>query len=361
MSRADLVTAEPLPVPPEAEPVLEVRGLCIQRRRSGVTQQLVTSLDLQVASGEVVGLVGESGSGKSLTALACLKLLPSSVELSGGELLLEGRSLMELDEKAMRRLRGNRISMVFQDPLTSLDPCARIGDQLVEVVRAHCPIGAGEARTMAVELLDRVGIPNAKGRMRSYPHELSGGMRQRVGIAAALILKPSLLLADEPTTALDVTTQAAVLELVAELRREIGMSVVWVSHDLGVVGHIADRVAVMYAGEIVEVATTRAIFSAPQHPYTQGLIDSATRGRPGHEFASIPGVVPEPGRWPPGCRFLGRCHRSTAECEAHPHLEPNGAGPNGAGPNGAGPNGAGPNGAGMVRCFHPYGPRVTSQ
>ena len=198
-------------------PVLELRDLWIQRRRGKVMQDLVTGVDLTVQPGEILGVVGESGSGKSLTALACLRLLPHSVQVAGGDIALEGQSLMSLDKKAMRSVRGEKVSMVFQDPLTSLDPCARIGDQVVETVRAHREIGVREAREMAVALLDRVGIPRAKERMRSYPHELSGGMRQRVGIAAALILKPTVLLADEPTTALDVTTQASILELVARI------------------------------------------------------------------------------------------------------------------------------------------------
>jgi oligopeptide/dipeptide ABC transporter ATP-binding protein len=280
-----------------------------------------------------VGLVGESGSGKSLTALACLRLLPPLVSISSGDVLLEGSSLMGLDEKAMRSLRGRRIGMVFQDPLSSLDPCARIGDQVVEAVRAHTDISVNEAREMAVQLLDRVGIARAKERMRAYPHELSGGMRQRVGIAAALIMRPSVLLADEPTTALDVTTQASILELVRELRAEMGMSVVWISHDLSVVGQIADRVVVMYAGEIVESGTTEDLFSAPNHPYTGGLIRSATRGLPGTDFGFIPGVVAEPGHWPAGCRFRPRCDRGTAVCEQHPELEAPGDT--------------------IVRCFHP--------
>ncbi len=312
---------------------LELQGLTIQRRRGRAVQDLVTNLDLKVQAGEIVGLVGESGSGKSLTALACLRLLPHLVSVKSGDVLLEGTSLMGLDEKAMRFIRGNRIGMVFQDPLTSLDPCARIGDQIVETVRAHTELSGADASTMAVDLLDRVGINRAKERMRAYPHELSGGMRQRVGIAAALILRPSVLLADEPTTALDVTTQASILELVRELRAEMGMSVVWISHDLAVVGQIADRVAVMYAGHIVESGTTRDLFRAPNHPYTDGLIRSATRGKPGVDFGYIAGVVAEPGHWPEGCRFRPRCDRATEECLSHPQLSTQGST--------------------SVRCFHP--------
>jgi peptide/nickel transport system ATP-binding protein len=313
--------------------ILELRGLRIQRRRGRAVQDLVTNLDLEVQAGEIVGLVGESGSGKSLTALACLRLLPHLVHIESGDILLEGKSLVGLDEKAMRSLRGSRLGMVFQDPLTSLDPCARIGDQLVETVRAHSEITVGEAREMAQQLLDRVGIARAKERMRAYPHELSGGMRQRVGIAAALIMRPSVLLADEPTTALDVTTQASILELVRELRAEMGMSVVWISHDLAVVGQIADRVAVMYAGQIVESGATEDLFRRPNHPYTHGLIQSAARSGPGTDFGFIPGVVAEPGHWPTGCRFQPRCTRATEQCTQDPQLETRGSA--------------------AVRCFHP--------
>ncbi|MGH3217443.1 MAG: ABC transporter ATP-binding protein [Streptosporangiaceae bacterium] len=318
---------------PSPRLVLELQGLTIHRRRGRTVENLVTSLDLKVQAGEIVGLVGESGSGKSLTALACLRLLPPLIQVANGDVLLEGSSLMDLDEKMMRSLRGRRIGMVFQDPLNSLDPCARIGDQVVEAVRAHSDVTVAAAREKALQLLDRVGIARAKERMRAYPHELSGGMRQRVGIAAALILRPSVLIADEPTTALDVTTQASILELVRELRAEMGMSVVWISHDLAVVGQIADRVAVMYAGEIVESGATQDLFKGSNHPYTDGLIRSATRGRPGTDFGFIPGTVAEPGHWPAGCRFRPRCDRATQQCEEHPHLEARG-------------NAA-------VRCFHP--------
>jgi peptide/nickel transport system ATP-binding protein len=312
---------------------LELQGLTIQRRRGRTVQDLVTNLDLKVQAGEIVGLVGESGSGKSLTALACLRLLPHLIHVQSGDVLLEGNSLMRLDEKAMRTVRGSRIGMVFQDPLASLDPCARIGDQIVETVRAHTELSVADASTMAVDLLDRVGIARAKERMRAYPHELSGGMRQRVGIAAALILRPTVLLADEPTTALDVTTQASILGLVRELRAEMGMSVVWISHDLAVVGQIADRVAVMYAGEIVESGATKDLFRTPNHPYTGGLIRSATRGEPGTDFGFIPGTVAEPGRWPTGCRFRPRCDRATDVCLTDPQLSAQGST--------------------TVRCFHP--------
>jgi peptide/nickel transport system ATP-binding protein len=225
--------------------------------------------------------------------------------------------------------------MIFQDPLSSLDPCARIGNQIVETIRAHQRVSVAEAKRDALELLDRVGIPRARDRMRSYPYEFSGGMRQRVMIAAALVLRPRVLLADEPTTALDVTTQAGIVKLVQELRSELQMSVIWISHDLGLVGRLADRVAVMYAGEIVELAPAEELFKAPQHPYTAGLIRSGARLPYGQPFGFVPGTVTEPGHWPAGCRFSPRCDRASEACAAHPELELRGQT--------------------TVRCVHPLG------
>jgi oligopeptide/dipeptide ABC transporter ATP-binding protein len=255
-----------------------------------------------------------------LTALATIGLLPDGVEVSSGDARLDGQSLLQMDRKRLRSLCGSSISMIFQDPLSSLDPCARIGNQIVETIRAHRRVSVAEAKRDAIELLDRVGISRAKHRMRSYPFEFSGGMRQRVMIAAALVLRPRVLLADEPTTAVDVTTQAGIVELVRELRSEMQMSVVWISHDLGLVGQLADRVAVMYAGEIVELALAAEVFRSPQHPYTAGLIRSGTRLSYGERFGFVPGTVTEPGHWPPGCRFSPRCDRATEACLKHPTL-----------------------------------------
>ncbi len=299
---------------------LEIAGLCISRRERRQPISLVTDLSLSVADGEIVGLVGESGSGKSLTALACMGLLPRGVAITAGDVRLGGISLVDMERKKLRVLRGSSISMIFQDPLASLDPCARIGSQMVETILAHKDISAAEARKDAVELLDRAGIPRAAERMRCYPHEFSGGMRQRVMIAAALVLKPRVLIADEPTTALDVTTQAGIVELVLELRRELDMAVIWISHDLGLVGQLADRVAVMYAGEVVEVADVQHLFAVPRHPYTHGLIRSGRRGEFGARFGFIRGSVAEPGHWPGGCRFAPRCDRVLAGCDRHPEL-----------------------------------------
>jgi peptide/nickel transport system ATP-binding protein len=303
--------------PPEV-PALQISDLYIDLKTARAQTPLVTGVSLSVGSGEIIGLVGESGSGKSLTALASIGLLPHGVTVRSGDVRLDGEPLLTLGPKRLRSLRGNSISMIFQDPLSSLDPCSRIGNQIVETIRAHRDVSMTEAKRDAVELLDRVGIPQAKERMRSYPYEFSGGMRQRVMIAAALVLRPRVLLADEPTTALDVTTQAGIVQLVQELRSELQMSVIWISHDLGLVGRLADRVAVMYAGEIVELAPAEQVFRSPRHPYTAGLIRSGTRSSYGHPFGFVPGSVTEPGHWPGGCRFMPRCERATDACERHP-------------------------------------------
>jgi oligopeptide/dipeptide ABC transporter ATP-binding protein len=322
------MTSELLPeVPAPASaagtvPALEISRLHIGHKGRNGTTELVTDVNLTVAESEILGVVGESGSGKSLTALACMGLLPRDVAVTNGDVRLGGESLIGMDRKRLRSLRGSSISMIFQDPLVSLDPCARIGSQIIETVLAHHDVSAAEAQKTAVELLDRVGIPRAAERMRAYPHEFSGGMRQRVMIAAALVLRPRVLLADEPTTALDVTTQAGIVDLVLELRRELGMSVIWISHDLGLVGQLADRVAVLYAGEVVETAEVHDLFAAPRHPYTQGLIRSGVRGGYGEPFGFISGNVTEPGRWPAGCRFSPRCDRVIPQCAQHPDLLP---------------------------------------
>jgi oligopeptide/dipeptide ABC transporter ATP-binding protein len=301
---------------------LEISGLHISHNGRRATTELVTDVNLTVADSEIVGLVGESGSGKTLTALACIGLLPRDIAVTDGDVRLGGESLIGMDLKRLRSLRGSSISMIFQDPLVSLDPCARIGSQITETILAHHDVSAAEAQKDAVELLDRVGIPRAAERMRAYPHEFSGGMRQRVMIAAALVLRPRVLLADEPTTALDVTTQAGIVDLVLELRRELGMSVIWISHDLGLLGKLADRVAVLYAGEVVETSEVQDLFEAPRHPYTKGLIRSGIRSGYGEPFGFISGNVAEPGRWQAGCRFSPRCDRVIPECAQHPDLLP---------------------------------------
>jgi oligopeptide/dipeptide ABC transporter ATP-binding protein len=315
-------TDSPAPSRPAAPPAaLEVSGVSITFQAGRQPVPLVTDVSLRIGSAEIVGLVGESGSGKSLTALACMGLLPGRVSVTAGDVRLNGISMLGLSRRELRKVCGEKISMIFQDPLSSLDPCARIGSQIIETVLAHRDVSAAEARRDAIEFLDLVRIPRAAQSLRSYPHEFSGGMRQRVMIAAALVLRPEVLLADEPTTALDVTTQAGIVDLVKDLRRELQMSVLWISHDLGLVGQIADTVAVMYGGEIVEVTSAAELFAAPQHPYSAGLIASSQRGGYGDDFGFIPGSVAEPGRWPAGCRFAPRCPRKTAECEVHPAFE----------------------------------------
>ncbi len=295
--------------------VLSLEDVSIGLTRVGQAPlTLVSHVDLRVGAGEAVAIVGESGSGKSLTALSCLRLLPEGIELTSGSVAVGGRDLGSLAPEELRQVRGSQISMIFQDPMTSMDPCFSIGSQIMESILAHEAMGRTEARRLAVDMLGRVGIPDPARRFDSYPHEFSGGMRQRAMIAGALVLDPKVLIADEPTTALDVTTQAAIIALVQDLREELGMSLVWISHDLGVVAQVADRVAVMYAGELVEVTSTEVLFAEPAHPYTEGLIKSSRPGDLGTPFGYIPGSVPEPADWAPGCRFAERCARRVAQC-----------------------------------------------
>jgi oligopeptide/dipeptide ABC transporter ATP-binding protein len=309
---------------PGADATLEVTGMStvIGTRRGSVVA--VDDVSLSVARGEVLGLVGESGSGKSLTLLSILGLLAPPVRLEAGSIRLAGRELTALSRREWRQVRGREISMIFQEPLTSLDPAFTIGKQLTETVRAHARVSGQQAEAEAVGMLERVGIASARRRLSAYPHEFSGGMRQRVMIAMALVLRPKLLLADEPVTALDVTTQAQILDLIASLQREMEMAVILVSHDLGVVLDLADRVAVMYAGQVVEVADSAAIYAEPRHPYTRGLLASklslANKGQP---VVVMPGRVPSLGERYAHCRFAPRCSRVLARCVAEmPGLEP---------------------------------------
>jgi peptide/nickel transport system ATP-binding protein len=302
---------------------LEMRDVSIGVQTGHRTHRpLVTGVDLAIRIGESVGLVGESGSGKSVTALSCLGLLPDRLAVTEGDILIAGNNIRELTPEELRRLCGTEVAMIFQDPMTSLDPCFTVGSQIVEAVVAHRSCSKAEAQKMAVEILDVVEISRASERLKQYPHEFSGGMRQRVMIAAALVLRPKLLIADEPTTALDVTTQAAIVNLVGNLRSEFGMSVLWISHDLGVVASIADRVTVMYAGELVEDASSESVFRRPTHPYTKGLIESSMHRPYGEAFGFVAGTVPEPADWPSGCRFAERCSRQIDRCAEHPQLMP---------------------------------------
>ncbi|MFI6070586.1 dipeptide ABC transporter ATP-binding protein [Actinoplanes sp. NPDC051343] len=298
------------------EPLLELRDLDTDIAVRNGTVHALDGVSLRVMPGETLGVVGESGSGKTMTALSIMGLLPSGGQISGGRIDFEGRDLRSLPADEVRRIRGVRMGMVFQDPLTSLNPTMRIGTQVAEPLRIHQKAGRSEARERAIEILRRVGMPRPDKIVDNYPHELSGGMRQRVAIAMALICQPKLLIADEPTTALDVTTQKQILELIDDLREEFGMAVVLVTHDLGVIAGRADRVAVMYAGRVVETATTRELFRAPRHRYTEALLEALPEAAEGERLYSIPGLPPDLSRPMTGCRFAPRCRFVTDECRA---------------------------------------------
>jgi oligopeptide/dipeptide ABC transporter ATP-binding protein len=304
-------------------PLLSVRELAVSFNTEEGSLQAVDRVDLELRAGEVLAVVGESGSGKSVTALTLMGLTRGPNAAISGRAEFEGTDLIAAGEEELRRLRGNRMAMIFQDPMSSLDPVYRVADQIVEQIRAHREVGKEEARARAIELLGAVGIPDAATRGDAYPHEFSGGMRQRAMIAMALSLEPSLLIADEPTTALDVTVQAQIIELVRQLNRERGLSILLITHDIGVVAEIADRVAVMYAGRIVEYGTLDEIFYAPQHPYTWGLLGSLTRidrPRP-RRLPQIPGTPPSPLAPPRGCHFRPRCPHEFDRCPQVPGLE----------------------------------------
>ena len=300
-----------------AEALLEVRGLSISFR--GATRWLpaVDGLDIDLARGQTLGLVGESGCGKSVTALSLLGLLPHGTARVEGSIRLSGQELTGLDERGWRAMRGRRVAMVFQDPMTALNPLLTVEAQISEVLRLHRGLSGKAAREEAAAWLDRVGIPDPISRLKSHPHELSGGMRQRVLIAMSLCARPEILLADEPTTALDVTIQAQILELLADLQRELGMAMIFITHDLGVVERVADRICVMYAGKVVEEGPSGQILSSPCHPYTQGLLGAVPGFRPRTgRLTAIPGRVPPPGSWPEGCRFHPRCSHAVPACAA---------------------------------------------
>ena len=294
----------------------------------------VDGVTLDLRPGEILGLVGESGCGKSTLANAAMGLLPDSAEVSG-IVRLGDRELTALDERDLRAVRGDQISMVFQDPSTSLDPVWIVGDQIAETIRAHRDVSRREAKQRAVQLMKEVGIPSAEQRYTDPPHRLSGGMKQRIVVAAALANDPGVLIADEPTTALDVTIQAQILRLLDGLRQRRGTAVLLITHDLGVVAQVCDRVAVMYAGQLVEVATTEQVFADPAHPYTEALLRAAPgTGEPGSELAVIPGQVPDLAAPPTGCRFAPRCPFGTDACATRPAL-------------------VGDDAHGAVACWHP--------
>jgi oligopeptide/dipeptide ABC transporter ATP-binding protein len=319
-------------------PLLEVRDLSVSFRTQDGTVHAVDGVSFAVNRSEVLGIVGESGSGKSVTAMTLMRLVLDQNAVFSGEVLFNGRDLMQLSQGDMLQVRGKQISMIFQDPMTSLNPVYRVGWQIDEQLRAHEGLSAKQARRRTLELLGAVGIPNPEARIDDYPHQFSGGMRQRVMIAMGLSCNPDVLIADEPTTALDVTIQAQILRLLDGLRQRRGTAVLLITHDLGVVAQVCDRVAVMYAGQLVEVAATEQVFAHPAHPYTEALLRAVPgTGKPGSELAVIPGQVPDLAAPPAGCRFAPRCPFGTDACATRPAL-------------------IGDDATGAVACWHPRTP-----
>ena len=314
---------------------LEVRNLRTHFfTREGVLPA-VDDVSFSLARGRILGLVGESGSGKSVTGFSIMGLVDPPGRVVGGEILYQGRDLTKLAPRELRKLQGNRIAMVFQDPMMTLNPVLRIDAQMIEAVRAHSSMSHTQAREHARDTLGLMGIPSPEERLRAYPHQLSGGMRQRVAIAIAMLHRPDLIIADEPTTALDVTIQAQILSEVQKLARQHGTALIWITHDLSVVAGLADEVAVMYAGRIVEHGPVDAVLDAPLHPYTMGLIDSLpSENRRGQRLRQIPGMTPNLLSLPAGCAFAARCPRATEACGVRPEMTQ-------------------PNAGRLVRCFHP--------
>ncbi|MGJ3253608.1 MAG: ABC transporter ATP-binding protein [Elainellaceae cyanobacterium] len=307
-------------------PLLDVRNLETRFFTPSGVVQAVNDLSFQVNDGETVGIVGESGSGKSITMLSVIRLIPTPPgKITGGDVWFEGRNLLQLSDEEMRKIRGNRVAMIFQDPMTSLNPVLRIEKQITEAITLHLGLSETQAKQRAVELLEKVGIPGAGDRIRNYPHQFSGGMRQRVMIAIGLACNPKLLIADEPTTALDVTIQAQIVELVKQLKAELGMAVVWITHDLSLLAGIAERILVMYAGQIVEQASLHDLYKNPRHPYTIGLLQSIPRldAQRQHRLQTIKGLPPDLTQYPKGCPFAPRCSFAIDHCyETDPPLEP---------------------------------------
>lgn len=301
---------------PPSKVLLDIRQLSVAVSETRSTIPLVHDVSLHIHSGETLAVVGESGSGKTLTFLAALGIAPGGIKVTAGEVLFEGDDLTKLNPQALRARRGTAISMVFQDPLSALNPVFSIGTQIIEVLRAHLPLTKAQARARAIELLERVHIPDPHRRIDDYPHQFSGGMRQRALIAMAIALEPKVLIADEPTTALDVTVQAQVLELLSQLREETGMALVLITHDLGLVARHADRVAVFYAGRIVEQAAVQALFKEPRHPYTVSLFRTIPRLDSPTNMALTPivGQPPNLAKLPAGCPFAPRCYLAKPDC-----------------------------------------------
>ena len=303
--------------------LLEVRNLNVDFPNENGQIRVISNLSFHLERSEVLGIVGESGSGKSVTSLAVMRLLPATGVKTQGNVLFEGRDLLSLSEQEMQQIRGNRIAMIFQEPMTSLNPIHTCGRQIEESILLHGKATRKEARAKALQLLELCGIPDAAHRMLEYPHQLSGGMRQRVMIAIALACDPDILIADEPTTALDVTIQAQILKLMKDIRKQRNMSVILITHDLGIISDFCDRVAVMYTGEIVETAPVRQLFRNPHHPYTAGLINALPRLDGGNvRLEAIEGMVPDADQMPEGCRFHPRCKHAMERCKReHPELK----------------------------------------
>ncbi len=302
--------------------LLEIKHLNVVFSNGGRSVEAISDLSLSLGRRETLGIVGESGSGKSVTSLATMRLLPKSTSQVKGQILFEGQDLLQLSEREMQQVRGNKIAMVFQEPMTSLNPIHPVGKQIAESVLLHSKATKKEAMARALQLLELCGIPDPEQRMKEYPHQLSGGMRQRVMIAIALACNPELLIADEPTTALDVTIQAQILQLMKDIKKDRDMSIIIITHDLGIVYDFCDRVVVVYTGEVVESAPVKELFQEPLHPYTQGLIGALPRlGHPTERLEAIEGMVPDAGEMPEGCHFHPRCPYATDRCRGeHPPL-----------------------------------------
>ena len=298
------------------EITLQVENLELWFDNDYGSKKILNGISFDIYKGETLGIVGESGCGKSVTSLSIMRLLQTPPARIKGSIRIDGKELLTLTEKQMQAVRGNRISMIFQEPMTSLNPLFSIGDQLIETFMQHQGLSKSEAWEKGIEMLRMVRIPLPEQRMKEYPHQLSGGMRQRVMIAMALACRPELLIADEPTTALDVTIQAQVLDLMRNLQKEMGTSIAFITHDLGVVSEMCDRVIVLYCGEVVEEATTRELFTNPMHPYTEGLLGTRPKFGLKGRLNTIPGVVPPAGKFPSGCVFAPRCKYATEKCHA---------------------------------------------
>ncbi|WP_217895515.1 ABC transporter ATP-binding protein [Oceanibaculum nanhaiense] len=310
------VAARPAETTTGGDPLVRIAGLTVAFDDGKRHVPVLHGIDLEVRPGETIGIVGESGCGKSVTWLAVLRLLGKKARI-GGTVSLDGAPIIDFSDRSMARIRGKRIAMIFQDPASSLNPVHRIGQQLTEALALHRGLTGQAAKAEAIRLLDRVHIPNPGQRLNAYPHELSGGMNQRVMIAMALAGEPDLLIADEPTTALDATIQAQILDLLREIRRDSGMAMALISHDLGVIADICERVMVMYAGRVVESAPTKQLFANPSHPYTRGLLAALPDlDAPQRRLEAIPGTVPEPGKLPGGCSFRPRCVHAEESCGA---------------------------------------------